>query len=1461
MMILRASLLFISTSAALLFWFLATTSAPAGETDFASLGRQYEAEIQPLLQRLCADCHTGESAEAEVDLSQFATLEDVRRAPRVWQQIREMFESGQMPPPDSEQPTTREAELLRQWVRQYLTREAESGAGDPGPVILRRLNNAEYTYTIRDLTGIDTLDPAREFPSDSAAGEGFTNTGSALVMSPSMVTKYLDAAKQVAEHAVLLPDGFRFSPYSSRRDWTNESVSRIQDFYRRHADAGGGTAVNLQGIQFETNQGGRLPVERYFQATLQEREHLRSGEKSLDEVAAQYQLNSRYLSILWETLDAGTLRLPRTPPSQADHDPEDHDPEDRAPVDIAINVDTSPILARIRSRWLEAEPGESAELAAMTRQWQEVLWKFNSIGHLGRHLGRQDGPESWMEPVTPLVTRRDFRIPLEPEADPGDVVVYLAAGNAGDGSDHDVVVWENPRLVASGRPDIALRDVRQVIADRIASRRLVQSSVVRCLAAAAEVEQQLDESFDLESLERLAARHEVEPRVLAAWLNYLGLHGGETSIQGHLTQQQQQGAGYAFVQGWAEADALGVMANSSDQHVRIPGNLKPHGIAVHPSPTQQVVIGWRSPVATTLRVTGAVQHAHPECGNGVTWALELRRGKTRRRLAAGVAHGPELVRWDPIDSVTVRRGDVIVLAIGPRDGNHSCDLTAVDLTLTSEDAEWDLAQDVSPRILAGNPQSDQQGNPDVWHFFGEPDSGETPTAIPAGSLLARWQSSFANGESLQEEHPEKQQLARSLEALLQDDAPVPDNPSDVALVRQILSLGGPLLSAMPTATQEKSPAEKSPAEKSSTEKSPVEKSPEVQTGQPEEVALSVYGLAPERFGRLRSGDFLEPNSLAVQAPEVLEIHLPADFAAGYELVVSGMLAPEEGREGSVQLEAGTSRPEMEELDPRLPVLVADTGPARERFKSAFDAIRQLFPAALCYERIVPVDEVVTLTLFYREDDHLQRLMLGPGEIAELDRLWNELFYISQEPLQLADAFEQLVEYATQDSPHMVKALAPMTEPVQNRAADYRQLLLDTESVQLEDLWRFARRAYRRPLADQEIDQFQSLYSHLRQQDISHEDAFRVTLARILVAPAFLYRIERPRPGESQYPVSDFELANRLSYFLWSSLPDEALLEDAQAGRLRDPAVLLRHLHRMRADEKTQRFAKEFGGQWLHIHEFDQHDEKSERHFPTFSELRGLMYEESIHVFRDLFQEDRSILDLLDTDATYLNETLAQHYGIPGVQGTEWRRVEGVRQFSRGGILTQAATLSKQSGASRTSPILRGNWISEVVLGERLPRPPPDVPVLADALPEGLTERQLIEKHSADPACAKCHERIDPFGFALEHFDAIGRFRERDSAGLPIDAQTELPDGTSLEGHAGLQRYLRDERRTDFVRQFCRKLLGYALGRSIQLSDEPLLDEMVEALEKQNYRVTAPLESILLSPQFREIRGQDWLDEQ
>jgi len=1369
-----------------------------------ALEAAYQPDVVPLLKHYCHECHGPDGAEADLNLAAFAAWGDIRKHPQTWQKVGEMLTSGQMPPKDAEQPNDAERARLNQWVLDYLTFEATARAGDPGKVVLRRLSNAEYTYTLRDLTGVDSLDPAREFPVDGAAGEGFTNTGNALVMSPALVTKYLDAAKEVAGHTVLLPDGFRFSPHTTPRDWTDDTLARIRAFYGQFTDAGGSDKVNLQGIVFNTNEGGRLPLEKYLAATLADRDALVSGSKTIQAVASERGLNAKYLGILWSVL-----------------------------------TDTKPsvVLDGLRARWRAAQPDDAGPLLEYVVAWQKGLWKFTTVGH----VGKVGGPKRWLEPVSPLVSKQDIRFKIPPVAAGKDVTISLVATDAGDGNDHDVVVWQQPRLVAPGRPDLLLRDVRRVASELAARRERMFASAAKYLAAADEVAGAGASS----DIAKIAAKHDIDGQELAAWLDYLGIgSGGGVELAGHFTSKIANSSGYDFIKGWGTDATPLLIANSSDQHVRVPGNMKPHGVAVHPSPSLRAAVGWQSPVAATVRIEGAVTHAHPECGNGVTWSLELRRGATRQRLATGTAQGAAEVKVGPIENLSIQAGDLVSLLIGPRDGNHSCDLTAIDLKITDANKDsriWNLAQDVSPDVLAGNPHGDRFGNKSVWHFYTEPDKATAVgPVIPTDSLLAKWQTAKEPGV--------RQQLAEQVQKLLTSAAPAGDGP-DSQLYRQMASLSGPLLGNLRS-----------------------------QTSLQKAAGNSNVGLEPALFGQRPDGIPLDSASLCVRAPSTVTIDLPAELVAGCELMTTGMLDSETGGEGSVQLQVVAGNPtipagllpnEVVVLAPggqhtadnrvttsSMPILVNENSAARKRIESGLDEFRQLFPAALCYTKIVPVDEVVTLTLFYREDDHLQRLMLDDAQRAELDRLWDELHFVSRDALTLVDALAQLIEFATQDADP--KVFEPMRGPINERAAAFRQQLVDSEPKQLDALLAFANRAYRRPLTEAESNELRGLYVRLRQQELPHEDAFRLTLARMLIAPGFLYRIEKPGPGVEQAPVSDLELANRLSYFLWSSQPDDELLELAAAGRLHDSDAMVAQTHRMLRNDKTRRLATEFACQWLHIYDFDQLDEKSDRHFPTFVGIRGAMYEESIRFFTDLFQNNGSVLDIIDADYTFLNEDLAKHYGIEGVTGPEWRRVDGVRKLSYGGILGQATTLAKQSGASRTSPILRGNWISEVVLGERLPRPPKGVPQLPDdeAATAGLTVRQLVEKHTSDQKCSVCHRRIDPLGFSLEGFDAIGRRRDKDLGDRPIDTRVETIDGAQFEGPAGLRNYLLTVRRDAFVRQFCKKLLGYALGRSVQLSDEPLLTEMQAELKSNDDKIVTAIDLIVKSRQFREIRGRE-----
>ena len=1297
----------------------------------------FQSSIQPLLKERCNSCHSTKKQKGDLDLERFASVADIKREPMIWEGVLEQLHMGEMPPKKEPQLAAEQKKLLTKWVQDRLEEVALASAGDPGPVVLRRLSNMEYTYTLRDLTGVESLDPAREFPVDGAAGEGFTNAGAALVMSPALLSKYLDAAKDVASHAVLTPQGMHFSRSTSPRDWTDETLAKIKEVYRRYTESVGQSELKVEGAKVIANDDGRLPLAKYL-AALQGR----GGDAGL---------SPKYLHLLKQAL-----------------------------TDTKPSLLLDPLRVKFRAGTLAA-----ADVAP----WQQSLWRFASVGH----IGKQNGPKAWQEPVAPIVTKHEIRMKLTAPKDGGDLTLYLTTTDAGDGSANDAAVWQNARLVAPGRSDLPLRELPQVVQRLEQQRTQMIASVEKCLAAAHEVQM----STERTDVAKLAQKHGVDAALLAGWLDYLGIgSSSKVKLEPLLTKKLESVPKYNFVQGWTGDQALSVMANSSDELVRTPGIMKAHSVVTHPSPSRASVIAWRSPVSGALHIQSDVADAHPECGNGITWALEVRRGHTCEVLASGVSKGGDLIPMGPFENVRVLEGDVVALVIGPRDGNHSCDLTAVNLTLGDGKTTWDLAKDVSPNILAGNPHG-------VWHFLSQPAKLEVAPAIPGGSLLAMWRKT--------NDAAERQRFAQQVQRLLERGlATVAADSPNRALHSQLVSFNGPLLAA----------------------------------------ALNAHG--PKTAA---STDY------KVQAPSVIEVKLPAALVDGAELVTTGRLLHPEG---SVQMQVLTTKPEPRQglaavemktaavkgmwSDNNLhtnysaPVIVNDNSPARRRFETAFDEFRALFPIALCHAKIVPVDEVVTLTLFHREDDQLQRLMLDEAQIAELDRLWDELRCVSEWPLKQVDVFEQLFQFATQDA--KPSAFEPMRQPIARAAAAFRRQLVESEPKQIEAALEFATRAWRHPLSTQEQGELRSLYHTLRRQELPHAAAVRMLLARVLVAPAFLYRGEKAAPGAKAVPVNDHELATRLSYFLWASGPDDELRQAASDGKLRDPAVLAAQARRMLKDDRIRRLATEFGCQWLHVRDVETLDEKSERHFPTFISLRGDMQEEVVRFFIDLFQNDRSVLSLLSADHTFVNADLAKHYALD-VTGEGWQRLDGIQSKGRGGILGFAATLAKQSGASRTSAILRGTWLSEVILGDKLPIPPKGVPVLPDEAPADLSERQLIERHSRDENCAGCHRRIDPFGFALEGFDAIGRARK-------ADTKTVLPDGTSVDGLNDLRDYLVNKRGDDFLRQFCRKLLGYALGRSVQLSDRPLLESMV----RSDRRIGTLIDLIVRSPQFREVRGKD-----
>lgn len=400
------------------------------------------------------------------------------------------------------------------------------------------------------------------------------------------------------------------------------------------------------------------------------------------------------------------------------------------------------------------------------------------------------------------------------------------------------------------------------------------------------------------------------------------------------------------------------------------------------------------------------------------------------------------------------------------------------------------------------------------------------------------------------------------------------------------------------------------------------------------------------------------------------------------------------------------------------------------------------------------------------------------------------------------------------------------------------------------LERLMSRAFRRPASAREVKRICDLASQVRNDGGTYEEGLQVALQAILVSPHFLFKVERSQPkqadGQSQL-LTEFELATRLSYLMWSSMPDDALFKAAWEGKLSDKNVLRSHVARMIKDRRSNAFVENFAGQWLQLRNLDsvQPDAKL---FPAATpEMLQLMKRETYTFFAGVMRENRSITDLLEGDFTYLNEPLAKFYGISGVSGDHFRPVS-LKGTKRGGLLTQASILTVTSNPSRTSPVKRGKWILENLLNTPPPPAPPNVPELEkDALSGTL--RQRMEQHRANPACATCHNMMDPLGFALENFDAVGRYRTHDGRD-PIDASGEMPDGTKFTGAEQLRELMTRQRRDQFVRCVAEKLMIYALGRGLEYYDKCAVDEIVSTLEANDYRFAYLIAAIVESRPFQ-----------
>jgi hypothetical protein len=601
-------------------------------------------------------------------------------------------------------------------------------------------------------------------------------------------------------------------------------------------------------------------------------------------------------------------------------------------------------------------------------------------------------------------------------------------------------------------------------------------------------------------------------------------------------------------------------------------------------------------------------------------------------------------------------------------------------------------------------------------------------------------------------------------------------------------------------------------------------------------------------------------------------------------------------------------------DPDLAVPAGE----RARYEAAFARFSSVFPTAFYLRergRFYPINTIDqgrylgagfhNVMGYFRDDATLSDLILDEKGKKELDTLWQEFDFIADYTIRTWQQFiffngggnrginverpsfedsttervvlgmrDQYLKAAPADMPAVSQAIKDYFDGFNSEIRWVERARLEAEPRHLDALLQFAARAYRRPLVQEERDEILAYYHELREKrNLNHEESMRGSIVSLLVSPDFLYRVDLidaslaapAKPAVSTVtagarPLSGYSLANRLSFFLWSSMPDEELRARANAGDLGKPAVLAAQVRRMLKDGRVRGLATEFAGNWLDFRHFEDHNSVDRDRFPSFNnQLREAMFQEPIRFIADLIHNDRPVLDMLYGNYTFVNRVLAEHYGMPAPPGgpDDWIRVDDAGLYGRGGLLPMAVFLTKNAPGLRTSPVKRGYWVAKRVLGEVIPPPPPVVPELPnDESKMDLPVRDMLAKHRENAVCASCHARFDVFGLAFEGYGPVGERRTKDLAGRPVDTHATFPGGEQGAGLEGLETYIRAHREKDFVNNLSEKMLVYALGRSPLLSDEPLLERMRTNLAGSGYRMSALIETIVTSPQFLNRRNPD-----
>ena len=716
--------------------------------------------VRPILQKYCLDCHSTKAKKGSLDLERFSIADDIRKDLKVWQGIIEQIEAGEMPPKEKPQPTDAEKKQLIAWIRNFLDAEAKARSGDPGHVPLRRLSNAEYNYTLRDLTGVD-LQPAREFPADGAAGEGFTNAAEALTdISPALFTKYLNAAKDISEHAVLLPDGFRFSPSKTRRDWTDEGTAALRKFYAGFAPA-----------------DGKLVVQPYLLATLRHRDSLAAGK--FEEVAAQEKINAKYLRVLWESLT------------------------DKAP---------SQPLDSIRAKWRTATEKDVPALTAEITALQNELWRTVRVGSYvqakwgeGAGAGKPIESLTRQVPLDPSVSKSvPLRLAVKPAPGQSEVTLYLAARDE-NGPDGQPVVWSRPRFEAQGKPAAAaqrLREVRPGVRGRLPVGVRQQREVPRGGGRT----RQRQEAHRRRGREEARSRRGV-PEAMERSARGRAVREGHGGNRPHRARcaahaaRRENAAERRAARHQRLAEEGHRPAGAGHELIR-QGGADPRA---HPGEGRR-----RSPDAQGVRRSrvdrpGRVQREGERQDRSRAprvrqWSGVLARTPAWESRAVFAEGGVDLGGTAEPNAKTlkVEKGDLIILAVDAKNEDHVCDMTAIEFALTETDKPgrvWNLAADIATTVQEGNPHADKHGNKDVWSFVRGPSrplGKSISSVIPPTSLLGKWRDA-ASDPKLKAVAAE---LAKQVQTLLSGKRPAQDKSPDRVLYDNLVGIESTLFAGV-----------------------------------------------------------------------------------------------------------------------------------------------------------------------------------------------------------------------------------------------------------------------------------------------------------------------------------------------------------------------------------------------------------------------------------------------------------------------------------------------------------------------------------------------------------------------------------------------------------------------------------------------------------------------------------------